>query len=108
MQQMLYDDSPYLVEAYYDDIQAYRSDRFTNFTPQPAPDGVLLFQYGEWSYLSAKPVSSASEGTQPASTSSSPGWFIPVGVLVGIAVIVGLVALFLRRGRDNDLAENRE
>ena len=108
MQQMLYDDSPYLVEAYYDDIQAYRSDRFTNFTPQPAPDGVLLFQYGEWSYLSAKPVSSASEGTQPASTSSSPGWFIPVGVLVGIAVIVGLVALFLRRGRDNDLADNRE
>ena len=46
MQQMLYDDAPYVVTVYYDDLEAYRSDRFTGFVPQPAPEGALLFQYG--------------------------------------------------------------
>ena len=38
--------SPY----YYDNLEAYRSDRFTGFVPQPDPNGALLFQYGTWSY----------------------------------------------------------
>ena len=46
MQQMLYDDAPYVVTFYYDNLEAYRSDRFTGFVPQPAPNGALLFQYG--------------------------------------------------------------
>jgi hypothetical protein len=40
MQQMLYDSNAYVVTVYYDNPTAYRSDRWTNFTPQPAPDGV--------------------------------------------------------------------
>ena len=50
MQKMLYDDAPYVVLTYYDNLEAYRSDRFTNFKPQPAPKGSLLFQYGTYSY----------------------------------------------------------
>jgi len=55
MQRMLYVDAPYVLTYYYDDLQAYRSDRFTGFTAQPDPGGVLLFQYGTYSYRSIKP-----------------------------------------------------
>ena len=35
MQKMVYDDAPYIVTDYYDDLEAYRSDRWTNFQAQP-------------------------------------------------------------------------
>ena len=65
MQQMVYDDAPYVVTFYYDDPQAYRSDRFTGFVPQPAPNGALLFQYGTWSYENMTPVSAATATPEP-------------------------------------------
>ena len=34
---MLYEDAPYVVTFYYDDLEAYRTDRFTSFKPQPDP-----------------------------------------------------------------------
>ena len=86
MQQMLYDSNAYVVTVYYDNPTAYRSDRWTNFTPQPAPDGVLLWQYGTWSYESIKPVAAQTGGTSSA-----------VGVTPGlvVAAVVGGVGLFL-------------
>ena len=56
MQRILYEQAPYVVTFYYDNLEAYRSDRFTGFEPQPAPDGSLLFQYGTHSYRSIRPV----------------------------------------------------
>ncbi len=50
MQQLLFEDSPYLVLGLHEDGQAYRSDRFACFVPQPKPDGVLLMQYGSYNY----------------------------------------------------------
>ncbi len=46
MQKKIFEESPYLVLAYTADGQAYRSDRFACFVPQPKPDGVLVMQYG--------------------------------------------------------------
>ncbi|MEI6372707.1 MAG: ABC transporter substrate-binding protein [Actinomycetes bacterium] len=110
MQQMLYDSAPYIVTVYYNNLEAYRSDRFTGFVPQPSPSGSLLFQYGVWSYVNAKPVSSAGEGTQPAdgSSGSSSGWVIPAGVLVVLIVLAGLVGWLLKRGRGGEAADDRE
>ncbi len=85
MQQMLYDSNAYVLTVYYDNPTAYRSDRWTNFSPQPAPDGVLLFQYGTWSYQSIEPVS--------AEAAASTGASISPGLVVG-AVVAG-VGLFL-------------
>ena len=39
---ILYDDAPYLVTAYSSIGEAFRSDRFACFQPQPDPGGVLL------------------------------------------------------------------
>ena len=70
MQQMLYDDDPYALLYYYDDTQAYRSDLFTGFAPQPdTAHGLLLYQeVSWWSYRCIRPV-----GTSPSLTSRNIG-----------------------------------
>ena len=109
MQQMVYDDAPYMVTVYYNNLEAYRSDRFTGFVAQPSPSGSLLFQYGVWSYLNAKPVSSAGEGAASgaSSSSSTPGWAIPLGVVLLLAVVAGFAGWALRRRGDGP-ADDRE
>ncbi len=118
MQKILYEQTPYLVTCYYDDLEAYRSDRFTGLLPQPEPDGALLYQYGTASYRSLRPVSAASHsagtGTGgkkssagPASTSrgssSSTGMVIG-SVAAGGLVLAGLfVVLRRRRVSDHDV-----
>ena len=53
MQQMLFEDSPYLVTVYTGIGEAVRSDRFACLQPQPDPGGIWLFQYGAHNYLSS-------------------------------------------------------
>jgi peptide/nickel transport system substrate-binding protein len=109
MQQMLYDDTPYIITYYYDDLEAYRSDRFTGFQPQPDPNGSLLFQYGTWSYENIKPVTAVSQGQADGSTSSSTLNWVLIGGLLALVVIVVVVGLALRRGRDRDMStDDRE
>ena len=55
-QQMVYDSNAYVIPEYYDYLQAYRSDRYTDFTRQPTGDGAFLFQYGIYSYMNIEPV----------------------------------------------------
>ncbi len=105
MQQKLYDSNAYVVTVYYDNPTAYRSDRWTNFTPQPTPDGVLLFQYGTWSYESIEPVSATDAGE---TASSEGGGISPAIIGVGVLVAAGLVlggVLIGRRGRSDDDVE---
>jgi peptide/nickel transport system substrate-binding protein len=109
---MLYDDAPYVVTYYYDNREAYRSDRFTGFVPQPSPNGSLLFQYGTWSYENVKPVSAespAASGSASASTgggtteSSSSNVPLIVGGVVALLAVLGIgVAVGRRGGRSDD------
>jgi peptide/nickel transport system substrate-binding protein len=104
MQQKLFDSNAYVVTVYYDNPTAYRSDRWTNFTPQPEPDGVLLFQYGTWSYESIQPVTAEAADSE----SSSGGGISPALIVVGVLVAAGLVAggvMIGRRGRSDDDVE---
>ncbi len=98
MQKMLYDDAPYVLTAYYDNLEAYRSDRFTGFQPQPSPNGSLLFQYGTHSYRSIRPVVKAS-GDKPSSSNSG---LVVGAVIVGAAALGGLVFFGLRGRRRPD------
>jgi peptide/nickel transport system substrate-binding protein len=104
MQQMLYDDAPYIITYYYDNPEAYRSDRFTGFVAQPEPKGALLFQYGTWSYENLKPVTAQGEATVTSTSNTLPLVLGGLGLLIAIAAIVGVV---LRRGREADL-DDRE
>jgi peptide/nickel transport system substrate-binding protein len=99
MQRILYQDNPEIVLFYDNDLQAYRSDRWTGFVEQPEPQGYLLFGYGPYSYRSIEPASaSQADGGQGGSAAV---WVIGAGV-----ILVGAVAAALLRRRSG--AEERE
>ncbi len=61
MQQILFEEAPYLVTAYNTIGEAVRSDRWACLQPQPDPGGIWLFQYGVHNYLHMRPTSEAGD-----------------------------------------------
>jgi peptide/nickel transport system substrate-binding protein len=59
MQQKLYEEAPYIVTTYATIGEAFRSDRWACFQPQPDPGGVLLQQYGARNYSLLRPAKEA-------------------------------------------------
>jgi peptide/nickel transport system substrate-binding protein len=105
MQQMLYDDAPYAVIYIADDLEAY-SSRFTGFVPQPTEKGVLLFQYGTWSYQNLRLATTSTQAGK--STGSGGGGGIPTATVVAVGagaaiVAAGIGVMLGRRGRRGDL-----
>jgi peptide/nickel transport system substrate-binding protein len=96
MQQIIYEDSPYVILWYAPILHAYRTDTFTGYKPQPLENGDPLEGYsgiGEV-WLSIRPVSAGS-----GAAAETRG--IPAGVWVAIAVVLLAILLFviLRRRR---------
>ena len=80
MQQILYDDIPEVVLWYDNDLQAYNSDRWTDFSYQPTPNaegegGYVLFQFGNYSYISIDRSPGAGQERRAAS-SGIPAWVV--------------------------------
>jgi peptide/nickel transport system substrate-binding protein len=99
-QQLLYDDVVYSMLFYYNNFQAYRSDRFTGFLAQPAGDGTLVFQYGTHSYRNITPVGGAA-------SSGDNSWLIPVSIGAAVVLIIAVAtAVTMRRRRAT--ADERE
>jgi peptide/nickel transport system substrate-binding protein len=106
MQQIFYEEIPQIVLYNWNDLQAYRSDRWEGFVQSPKPDaegngGSLLFQYTNYSYISIRPVSE-SAGTVSGS-GGIPAWLWGA-IAVAAVVVVGGVVVARRRGDDEDLA----
>jgi len=105
MQKILYDAAPYVITTYYNNLEAYRSDKFTGFQPQPDPGGSLLFQYGTASYRSIEPVSAATKGgggngkPVAAADSGSSSTGLVIGIVVAVLVVGGIAVLVLRTRR---------
>jgi peptide/nickel transport system substrate-binding protein len=127
MQQMLYTDDPYSLLYYYNDTQAFRSDLFTGFAPQPdKPNGLMLYQeVSWWSYRCIRPVGSSPSLTdhnvgcqhetgmtgQAAAAGSGGGSAISapvVGGIIAVVVVLGAGLLFLARRRRTATADERE
>lgn len=108
MQEILYQDSPYLVTAYNTIGEAFRSDKFACLVQQPNPGGVWLFQYGVYNYKNMRPAADADqcEGTDlgaTEATSAAADDGLSTGMLVGIGaavvVAVGAAGFLLMRRR---------
>ncbi|HEV2930874.1 MAG TPA: ABC transporter substrate-binding protein, partial [Propionibacteriaceae bacterium] len=101
MQRLLYVDAPYVVTFYYDELQAYRSDRFAGFLAQPDPGGVVLFGYGTYSYRNITTPQAAAASTDDG------GSGVPVvPIAIGVAVLGGAgVLLAMRRRSSQDERE---
>jgi peptide/nickel transport system substrate-binding protein len=95
MQKIFYEDAAYAVMWYDPLLQAYRTDRFAGFQPQPKPNGDLLEGYGGPSAVWWKlhPVGGADTVQTETRGLSSAVW------LIGLAVLVVVVAFFVLRRR---------
>ncbi|MGH3331218.1 MAG: ABC transporter substrate-binding protein [Nocardioidaceae bacterium] len=101
MQEIVYMDAPYLVTMYSTIGEAWRSDRFEGFVPQPK-GGVMLQQYGAANYLNVKPVAgSTSDGD------NLNGALVGAAVAGGVA-LAAVAGMLLFRRRDKATAEDRE
>ena len=114
MQQIVYDNVAYVVTYYYDNLEAYRSDRFEGFVGQPEGSGSLLFQYGTYSYENVAPIGSdtggetaapspgatesadAGGGTATEETSGGSSTGLIIGLVIAALVIIGLVIALVR------------
>jgi len=57
MQQMLYEDSPYIITLYDSYVQAIRSDRWTGYQQIPSGSGGLFFNLTYNNFMNMEPVS---------------------------------------------------
>ena len=96
MEQILYEDSPYVILWYSPLLEAWRTDTFTGYKQQPEVNGDPLEGYGGISevWLSLRPVS---EGSGAAAQTRG----IPAGVWIalGVAVVAVVAFVILRRRR---------
>jgi peptide/nickel transport system substrate-binding protein len=98
MQQIFYDDVPYVVMFRASSLQAYNHDRFTGFTPVPDPGGPVLVSNDYFNYSNVKPAGGG------GGSSASTVVIIVIAVIIGLAIIAGLVTTMNRR-RSADLRE---
>jgi peptide/nickel transport system substrate-binding protein len=118
MLDLAYDDAPYLVLSYDDELHAHRTDRFASWTVQPQGLGTSLFTYGVQGYLDLVPVDSLASATPTAVATPTvaptvtptpvpdggfvftPTTTVPLLVVAGVALAAlagGLVAVRRRR-----------
>jgi peptide/nickel transport system substrate-binding protein len=107
MQQRYYEDSAYIVLWYAPYLQAYRTDTFTGYTPQPAPEGDLLTGYTRDGIFNIQLASEGGGGAAAGESDDSGGSSAVLWIVIAIAVIVvivGGIMLARRRGDDEDRA----
>ncbi len=99
LQQIAYEDAPYVPIWYDPAVQAWRSDRFTGWTQAPSGGGVD-YNYLYDTYVKLTPVAE----TAQASSGSGSTTAIIVAV-VAVVVVAGVVVLLVRRSRGRAVEE---
>jgi peptide/nickel transport system substrate-binding protein len=102
MQQLFYDQAPYHILYYDDELHAYRTDRFAGWTNIPE-NGTPLLTYGTYGYTllteagaapspsAGTPSPGASAGPTQAPNTPAPGSTTGAGALPIIALVVVLI-----------------
>ena len=114
MVDLVYDDAPYHVLFYDDELHARRIGRFEGWSTQPRAGGVSLFAFGVGGYVDLLPASEASPSpgsTAPAAPTPAavpsadvpPSVLLPPGgqtalvvAMLAIAVVLGLASIARR------------
>ena len=92
MQEIVYDQSPYIVLVYFGDTEAWR-DEWVGWVVSPAGVGNAVFSFD--SYLFVRPRDAAAAADD---LSGLPGWTFPL-VLAGVAAVIGGGIVVRRRRR---------
>ncbi|WP_405923780.1 ABC transporter substrate-binding protein [Streptomyces sp. NBC_00035] len=101
MQSRLYDTGYMNVMAYPNAVEAYRTDQIGSIETMPKAAGNIYGQDGYWSWWSAVPAASSGESSDGSSSTG-----VIIGIVAGVAVLVGAGAFFAMRRRST--AEDRE
>lgn len=92
-----YVDTPSIMLWYPNQLEAYRSDRFTGFTKQPSDGGAIANQVGYWGYASVTPV-----GEAQSTGGAGPSPALWIGIAIAVIVGGGAVFYFVTRRRNAD------
>jgi peptide/nickel transport system substrate-binding protein len=87
----------------YPDLQAYRKNRFTGWTPQPAKTGPVLFSNSSPTYAKLRPVVASATGAGGDDGGGGSGGLIAIIVIA--VVVLGGGGLWLVRRRTADERE---
>jgi peptide/nickel transport system substrate-binding protein len=93
-----YAELPSIALAYPNNIEAYRNDQVTNFTPVPGDTGYLIPNYNNVGMVTVEPVSGSDSSTSDSSTGVPP--WVWVAIVGGVAIAIFLS--FRRRSRVDD------
>ncbi|WP_209499232.1 ABC transporter substrate-binding protein [Streptomyces sp. PvR006] len=99
MQSRLYDTGYMNIMAYPNALEAYRTDQIASITTMPEAAGNLWGQDGYWSWWSATPTASASDGDSSGSATTL--WLI-LGPVALVLVAVGVWTARRRRTTADD------
>lgn len=95
MLRLFYDESTYVVLFEDADLQAYRTDRFTGWTRQPAETGPVLFTNSSPTYFLLQPIGGG------AGEDDGLGTGVVVLLVAGGAAILGVGGALMFRSRQN-------
>ncbi len=95
MLRLFYDESTYVVLFEDADLQAYRTDRFTGWTRQPAETGPVLFSNSSPTYFLLQPIAGG------AGEDDGLGTGVVVLLVAGGAAILGVGGALMFRSRQN-------
>ncbi len=94
-----YKSASYNVLSYDPDLQAYRTDRFTGWTRQPATIGPVLFTNTSPTYANLVPIASSGGGGGGLGTAGI------IGIVVVAVLVIGGIVFFVTRRRNVDERE---
>ena len=101
MQQILYEQSPYIVTDYRPDFEAYNTDKWQGYIAIPDPNGnSLVPPFGNGGYanfLTIEPKTAVA--TEESGGGSSATWIV-VAIVAAVVVVVVALVLVRRRGRE--------
>ncbi|MEN1761456.1 ABC transporter substrate-binding protein [Anoxynatronum sibiricum] len=91
MQQILYEEAPYIILFYDNSLQAVNTSRWTGWRRIP-DEGGYFFNLTNYNYLNLQPVAGAGDATVPATGGSD-----SLGHIIGGLGIMAVVAFFVFR-----------
>jgi peptide/nickel transport system substrate-binding protein len=102
MQRIAYEDNPYVILYYDNQLEAWSTNKFKGWTPTPttADPGQIAYTFSNEGYLNLRPVSSR-EATGSTGGASP---LLYIGLAVVGAVVVGVIIVLVRRRSAEDRA----
>jgi hypothetical protein len=94
MQEILYDQSPYIVLVYPKTLESYDTARWQGWVKSPGETGSV---HNNWSFLAFEPVG-------VVESAGGTGWLWPV-VIIAVIAAAGLVVWLILRSRGKAVEE---